>query len=97
MGIKSFKVILVAIAFVVWAVVHALRIRAAKKRLAHIAAGNQCLSCDGVDVTKEPTGLRCNACGYFTSNVLLRTEVSERDIAAVTAPGPRPGPGTGEW
>ncbi|MCB9660032.1 MAG: hypothetical protein H6726_20450 [Sandaracinaceae bacterium] len=87
MGIKSFKLILFGLGVVVWAVVHALRIRAAKQRMARIAAGNQCLNCDGVDVTRQADGMRCNACGYVASNALLETNVSERDIAAVTTPG----------
>lgn len=68
------------------AAVHAWRKRDAKKRMALVATGRLCMNCDSVDVVDAPKGIRCQACGYVTSNAVLHAQVSTADIAAVTDP-----------
>ena len=80
------KGILFLIALVAGTVLHALRKRDARKRLARMATGRVCLSCDSDDVVTVEGGIRCETCGYVTGNSLLAAEVSEEDIDAITRP-----------
>lgn len=77
------------LAAVTAAVVHAMRQRDAKKRMALVESGRVCLNCDSFEVVDAPTGVRCEACGYVTSDALRRAQVSSADIAAVTDPRTR--------
>jgi len=56
----------------------------ARAHLTKLEAGGCCLSCDSPDVVREEAGVRCQTCGYLTSNEMLDGPgVSEAELRAL--------------
>lgn len=63
--------------------------RESRKTMKRLASGLQCMSCDSGEVDREMEGVRCRACGYFTSNALLGAPVSDAELNDLTERDPK--------
>ena len=65
--------------FLVLALVWQLKRRQGRKHLRALERGEACLSCQGTDVVRETSGVRCRTCGAFTNTVWLNQSTASPD------------------
>lgn len=66
------------------AAISLLKRHQARAHLTKLESGGCCLSCDSTDVVREEAGVRCQVCGYLTTNEMLGgPSVSEAELRAL--------------
>jgi ribosomal protein L37AE/L43A len=74
------------LAFLVLALVWEFKRRQGRKHLRALERGEACLSCQGTDVVRETSGVRCRTCGAFTNTAWLNESTVSTEEASAGRP-----------